>query len=72
MWNGGFYKYKHLYTVERYIFTKKDIEHGFEHDVDSSYGVCIYQTLMNFTADSVNTLQFKQMMNLTMCWLVTL
>ena len=42
MWNGGFYKYKHLYTVERYIFTKKDIEHGFEHDVDSSYGVCIY------------------------------
>ena len=43
----------------------KIVEHGIEQDVDGAYGVCIYYTFLNFTADSMNTLQFKQMMNLT-------
>ena len=44
------------------------IEHEIENDADSAaYGVCIQYTFLKFTAISMNTLQFKQRMNLTMC-----
>ena len=43
------------------------VEHGIEHDIDSAYGVCIHWTFLNFTVDLMNTLQFKQMMNLKAC-----
>ena len=43
------------------------VEHGIEHDIDSAYGVCIHWTFLNFTVDLMNTLQYKQMMNLTAC-----
>ena len=25
-----------------YLFTKKNVKHGIDHDIDSAYGVCIY------------------------------
>ena len=31
-----------------------------------------FKTFLNFIADSMNTLQFKQMMNLTVCYFVIL
>ena len=48
-----------------YMFTKKNVEHGIKHDIYSAYGVYINNTFLNFKAVSMNTLQFKQMMNLT-------
>ena len=38
-----------LWTVATYFL--KHVEHGVEHDADSTYGVCIHYTLLNFTAD---------------------
>ena len=49
------------------LFFKKSIEHRIEHVVDSIYGVFIHYTFLNFTEDLMNTLQFRQMMNLTIC-----
>ena len=44
----------------------RNVEHGIEHDIDSAINlVCIHQTFMKITADLMNTLQFKQMMNVT-------
>ena len=45
----------------------KSVEHEIEHDIDSAYGVCMHYTFLNFIADLINTLQFKQMMSLTVC-----
>ena len=42
-----------------YMFTKKNVEHGIKHDIYSAYGVYINNTFLNFTAVSMNTLQFK-------------
>ena len=50
------------------LLTKKNVEHGIEHDIDSAYGVCKHLTFLNFTAGLINTLQFKQIMNLTICY----
>ena len=50
-----------------YILMEKNVEHGTEHDFDSAYGVCMHLTFLNFTADSMNVLQLKQVMNLTVC-----
>ena len=38
-----------------------------ELDVDSAYEVCIHWSFQNFTADSKNTMQFMQMINLIVC-----
>ena len=54
-----------LWTVVTYLL--KNVEHGIEHDIDSAYVVYIHWTFLNFTADLMNTLKFKQMMNLTVC-----
>ena len=32
------------------------VEHGIEHDIDSAHGVCIHETFLSFSADSINTL----------------
>ena len=40
---------------------------GNENDIDSAYGICIHYTFLNFTEDLMNTLKFKQMINLTVC-----
>ena len=50
----------------------KTVEHRIEHDIDSAYGVCIHKTFLNFTTGLMNTWQFKQLMNLTVCWFVIL
>ena len=34
------------------------------YDVNSGYGACKQQTFLNFTADLMNTMQFKQFVNL--------
>ena len=51
------------------LIYKKGVENRIEHDIDSAYGECLYirHSFMNLTADFINTLQFKQMMNLTVC-----
>ena len=54
-----------LWTVVTYLL--KNVEHGIEHDIDSAYVVYIHWTFLNFTADLMNTLKIKQMMNLTVC-----
>ena len=57
-----------LWTVTVSLKNAEDgVEHGIEHDIDSAYGVCIHWTFPNFTVDLMNTLQYKQMMNLTAC-----
>lgn len=38
---------------------------GNEYDIDRAYVVCTYQTFLNFTAVSMNTLQLNYMMSLT-------
>ena len=71
MWTSGFYKYENLYTYRRKKF-QNILErklancfgqllhiHGIEDDVDSAYGVFIYQPFLNFTANLMNTLQYK-------------
>ena len=45
----------------------KSVEHEIEHDIDSAYGVCMHYAFLNSIADLINTLQFKQMMSLTVC-----
>ena len=50
-----------------HTYGKKNVEHGIEHDFDSACGVCMHLTFLNFTADSMNVLQLKQVMNLTVC-----
>ena len=55
-----------LWTFVTYLW-KKNVEHGIEHDFDSACGVCMHLTFLNFTADSMNVLQLKQVMNLTVC-----
>ena len=45
----------------------KYVEHGIEDDNDNAYRVYIHQAFLNFTADLINSLQLKQMMNLTVC-----
>ena len=64
MWASGFYRYTRTYTyrmqgkkIMQSLWTVvtyflKHVEHGVEHDADSTYGVCIHYTLLNFTADS--------------------
>ena len=42
-----------------YMFIKINVEHGIKHDIYSAYGVYINNTFLNFTAVSMNTLQFK-------------
>ena len=59
-----------LWTVVTCLL--KNVENGTEHDIDSAYGVCMYQTFLNFTTGFMNTLQFKQMMNLAVCQFVIL
>ena len=66
MWTRGFYKYEHLYTVVSYTFTKIMLNMDL-HMMLTVLMDFAYMTFMNFKADSVNTLQFKQMMNLTVC-----
>ena len=50
-------------TVATYLL--KNDEHEIKHDVDSAYGACIHLAFQHFTADSLNYLHFKQMINLT-------
>ena len=33
-----------------------NVEHGTEHDTDSSYGVCMHYTFLNFTGDEFDSL----------------
>ena len=56
-----------LWNVVTYL---RNFENGLEHDVDSPYGVCLRQTFLNVVTDSMNTLELKQMMNLTVCQFV--
>ena len=60
-----------LWIAVTYLLKKCSTEHD---DVlivlmDFAY---IKQKLMKFTVDSMNTLQYKQMINLTFCWFVIL
>ena len=66
MWTHGFYKYEHLYTVVSYAFTKTMLNMDL-HMMLTVLMDFAYMTFRNFKADSVNTMQFKQMMNLTVC-----
>ena len=51
-----------------YLFTEKMLNMELSmNDIGSAYGVCIHYTFLNFIADLMNTLQFNQMMNLTIC-----
>ena len=51
-----------LWTVVTYL--RKNNEHGIEHvPLISACGVCIHQTLLKFTVESMKTLQDKQMIN---------
>ena len=43
----------------------KNVKHGIENDIDSAYGAYIHYTFLNFLGGLMNTLQFKQMINLT-------
>ena len=53
-------------TVLTYLLKYKKRWTWLEHDIDSVVnGVCIHYTLMKLQADLMNTLQFKQMMSLT-------
>ena len=52
-----------LWTSFTYLL--KNVEHGTKHVVNGAREVCIHYTFLNFTADFMNTFQFKQMMNLT-------
>ena len=79
MWTSGFYIYEHLHTHRREKFQnviKRKLTncfeqllhiHGIEDDVDSACGVRIYKTFLNLIADLMNALQYKEMMNLTVC-----
>ena len=79
MWTSGFYIYEHLHTHRREKFQnviKRKLTncfeqllhiHGIEDDVDSACGVRIYNTFLNLIADLMNALQYKEMMNLTVC-----
>ena len=48
-------------------YSVKNVEQRIEHDIDSAYGICIYYTFLNFPADLMNTLEFKHIINLTVC-----
>ena len=54
---------KLVWTVVIYLL--KNVKHGTEHDIDSTERA--HYTFLKCTADLMNTLQFKQMMNLTVC-----
>ena len=53
-----------LWTVVTHLpktMLNLELKKGIEHDVlDSPYGVCIHYTLLKFTLNSLNTLQYKQ------------
>ena len=48
-------------------YSVKNVEQRIEHDIDSAYGICIYYTFLNFPGDLMNTLEFKHIINLTVC-----
>ena len=67
MWTRGFYKYEHLYTAVSYTSTKTMMNMDLHMMLTVLMDFAYNMTFMNFKADSMNTLQFKQMMNLTVC-----
>ena len=48
-------------------YSAKNVEQRIEHDIDSAYGICICYTFLNFPGDLMNTLEFKHIINLTVC-----